>query len=102
MPPAWSSVATRLVVLAVPGLILRKPKLIVTCSLGSITPFAGEQVSVTKVAPDGPTAATKSSLIMVPMAWLLPRFAFTTPLRLTKNVSLVSLRVSPITGTAMV
>ena len=102
MPPAWSNVATRLVVLAVPGLISRKLKLTVTVSLGSITPSVGEQFSAAKVVPAGAMLAKKSSLIMVPMAWLLPRFAFTTPLRLTKNVSLLSLRVSPITGTAIV
>ena len=91
-----------MVVLALPALTLCNAKFTVTISLGSITPFAGEQFSLAKVVPAGAMEAKKSSLIIVPTAWLLPRFAFTTLLTLTKNVSLLSLRVSPITGTAIV
>ena len=102
MPPLCSSVATRLVVLAVPALILRSAKLTVTVSLGSMTPFVGAQFSPAKVQPPVPMAARKSSLRIVPTAWARLKVAFTTPLRLTKKVSLDSLAVSPITATGRV
>ena len=102
MPPVWSSVATRFVVLAVPALESRSVKLTVTVSFGSMTPLVGAQVSETSLVPAAPMAARKSSLIIVPAAWLRPRFALTTPLRLTKKTSFDSLAVSPITGTAIV
>src|SRR2546422_9109764 len=103
MPPVCRRVATRLVVLALPALTLRKEKLTETVSLGSMALLAGAQFSAARDGGD-PWAmvARKSSLRIVPVAWLRVKLALTWPLRLTKKVSLDSLRVSAITGTKIV